>query len=212
MTRLILAEDHQLVREGIRLLLEEDPSIQVLAEAGDGLEAAELTEKHRPDLLLLDLSMPRLDGVSVIRRILQSTSTKVLVLSVHGDDLNVRESLSAGALGYVLKESTPENLLTGIRSVMRGDPFLSPGLRRIAVDAVVKPNAGQLNPCKALTARERVVLEHASSGMANAQIAAKLFVSARTVESHRASLMKKLGLKGQTELVRFAIRQKIISP
>jgi two-component system response regulator NreC len=211
MTKIILADDHHLVRKGIRSLLGSDKSLEVIAEAGDGMEAAELTEKHKPDVLLLDLSLPRLDGISVIRRISESTGTKTIVLSVHADSLNVRDSLAAGAMGYIVKDSSPDDLVMGIESVMRGDPFISPSLRRMTLDAVLKPKASEAEPCNILTPRERLVLENAARGMSNANIAEKLFISTRTVESHRSNLMKKLNLESQTELVRFAIRQGIIA-
>jgi len=200
------------VRKGILALLADAPGMQVIAEAKDGFEAAELTERLKPDVLLLDLSLPRLHGISVIRRLLPSTKTKILVLSVHDDGLNVTEALSAGALGYVLKDCSPDELVLGICSVIRGEPFISSQLRRTAMDAILKPKASQIHPCNVLTPRERIVLEHAAHGMTNAEIAAKLFISSRTVETHRANLMKKLNLSHQTELVRFAIRQNIISP
>jgi DNA-binding NarL/FixJ family response regulator len=210
MIRLIVAEDHLLVRKGIAALLRDQAGIKIIAEACDGFDAAEMTEKLKPDVLLLDLSLPRLHGLSVIRRLAPASKTRILVLSAHADGLNVREALAAGALGYVLKESSPEELLEAINSVVKGEPFICPKLRRTAMDAVLKPRGAQTDPCCALTGRERVVLEHAATGLTNAEIGEKLFISSRTVESHRANVMKKLHLSNQTDLVRFSIREKIV--
>jgi two-component system response regulator NreC len=211
MTRLILAEDHLLVRKGIKALLADDSQLKIIGEASDGFEAAELCEKLKPDVLLLDLSLPRLHGLAVIRRLAASSKTPILVLTMHADGLNVREALAAGALGYVLKDCSPEELISAIQSVMKGDPFVTPKLRRTAMDAIIKPRAAQSDPCSILTARERLVLQHAAAGMTNAEVAQKLFISSRTVESHRANLMKKLQLSNQTDLVRFAIRERILT-
>jgi len=210
MTRLILAEDHLLVRKGIVSLLANEPGMKVVAEAADGFEAAEMTESLQPDVLLLDLSLPRLSGLSVIRRLAPNSKTRILVLTMHADGLNVREALSSGALGYVLKDSSPEELVTAIKTVIKGDPFVTPKLRRTAMDSVLRPKSNQTDPCSVLTSRERTVLEFAASGMTNAEVGQKLFISSRTVESHRANVMKKLHLANQTDLVRFAIREKVV--
>jgi DNA-binding NarL/FixJ family response regulator len=212
MIRLILAEDHLMVRKGIAALLAKEPEMKIVGEAADGFEAAEMTEKLQPDVLLLDLSLPRLSGLSVIRRLAlgPNSKTRILALTMHSDDLNVREALASGAQGYVLKESSPEELVTAVKTVVKGEPFVTPKLRRTVMDAVLRPKFSQTDPCSVLTSRERAVLEFAASGMTNAEVGRKLFISPRTVESHRANVMKKLHLANQTDLVRFAIREKIV--
>lgn len=211
MIRIILAEDHNLVRQGLKSLLKNETAIDLVAEASDGLEALELTEKHKPDVLLLDLAMPRMHGLEVIRRVRQELPTQVVVVSMHSDEPYVTEALRAGAAGYVLKDGTQDELVTAIHSVGRGTHYVSPRLKKMALAAALG-NAGKSHdPYNDLTERERVVLKHAAEGFTNAQIGEKLFISSRTVESHRANLMKKLNLTCQTDLVRFAIRRKIIS-
>lgn len=211
MVTIVLAEDHALVRKGLRTLLETESTFRLLAEAQEGLEAIHLVEKLHPDVLLLDLTIPRLHGLEVIKRVRQDTKTQVIVVSMHSDEPYVVEALKSGASGYVLKESTPEELVQAIRTVAGGGHFVSPSLRHIALSASFGKSAGQRDPLESLTSRERIVLQFAAEGLSNAHIAQKLFISGRTVESHRASILRKLDLKSQTDLVRFAIRKQIIA-
>jgi len=213
MVRIIVADDHNLVRKGLTSMLEREPNIQLVGEAADGMEALQMTEKLNPDVLLLDLGMPRMHGLEVIRRVRgNNQKTNVIVVSMHSDEPYVAEALRAGASGYVLKDGSPEELTGAIRAVAKGDHFLSPRIKKTALHAALGASVRDNDPYHDLTERERVVLQHAAEGFSNAEIGQKLFISSRTVESHRANLMKKLNLTCQTDLVRFAIRRKIISP
>ena len=213
MITIILAEDHEMVREGFKRLLATESDLELIGEAGDGLRAVELVEKLKPAILLLDLMIPRLHGLEVIRRLRGQTETKIIVVSMHADEPYVIESLKSGASGYVLKDSSPSELIEATRTVAKGNLFISPGLRGCALTASLRTmSGGPLHDGDCLTNRERLVLQMAAEGNSSTIIAGKLFLSPRTVESHRGSLMKKLGLRTQTDLVRYAIRKKIIDP
>jgi DNA-binding NarL/FixJ family response regulator len=210
--KIIVAEDHHLVRKGLKSLLQNEKTFELVGEAGDGLEALEMTEKLKPDVLLLDLAMPRMHGLEVIRRVRSSTPTQVVVCSMHSDEPYVAEALRAGAAGYILKDGTPEELIGAVNAVSKGDHYLTSRIKKSALSAALGSSNRPDDPYYDLTERERVVLQHAAEGFSNAEIGQKLFISSRTVESHRANLMKKLNLTCQTDLVRFAIRRKIITP
>jgi len=213
MTTIVLAEDHHIVRQGLKALLAADKSFRLLGEAGDGLEAMALVERHKPNVLVLDLMMPRLHRLEVIRRVREEQpATHVLVLSMHSDEPYVIEALRSGALGYVLKDCTTSNLPEAIRAVAAGKRYLSPALANRVMDAMFQ-HAGQptLDAYETLTERERLILQLAAEGANNPDIGTKLFISPRTAETHRANLMRKLGLRSQTDLVRYAIRRKIIA-
>jgi DNA-binding NarL/FixJ family response regulator len=212
MVKVIVAEDHKLVRKGLTALLANESNVELVGEAADGLEAVRLTEKLKPDVLLLDLGLPRMHGLEVIRRVRDGQQkTQVIVVSMHSDEPYVAEALRAGAAGYVLKDGSPDELMGAIALVSKGSHFLSPSIRKTALHAALGANVRDNDPYQDLTERERVVLQHAAEGYSNAEIGQKLFISSRTVESHRANLMKKLNLTCQTDLVRFAIRRKIIT-
>jgi DNA-binding NarL/FixJ family response regulator len=212
MTTILLADDHQVLREALRLLLEVQPDFRVVAEAGDGLEAVSLAEKHRPDVLLVDMMMPGLTGLEVARRVKRlSPAIKVIVLSMYDAENYVVESLAAGAEGYVLKQSSTHELVSAIRQVMGGTVYLSPSLNERAVQAYIQraQEAHSEDPFDLLSDREREVFQLAAEGLSNPQIAERLSLSPRTVEMHRSHLMRKLGLKTQTDLVKYAIRRGI---
>jgi DNA-binding NarL/FixJ family response regulator len=212
-TTIVLAEDHNLVREGLKHLLRQEKTLQLVGEAADGIKALELVEALQPDLLLLDLMIPRMHGLEVIRRVRKDRDTKVIVVSMHSDEPYVVEAIRNGASGYVLKDSTSAELLHAIRAVAAGNRYLSPALSDLAINAYLKKLDGIVSDIySTLSARERVVLQLAAEGHNTATIAKELFISPRTVESHRSNLMKKLSLHSQTDLVRFAIRKKIIQP
>ena len=206
------AEDHHVVRQGFKALLEAQSDFRLIGEAADGLTAVELVEKHHPNILVLDLMIPRLHGLEVIRRVHKSAPhTRVIVLSMHPDEPYVMEALRNGASGYVLKDSTAAELVQAVRTVMAGRRHLSPALEERALTGYVeRPGQSDLDVYETLTNRERLVLQLAAEGKTSAEIGKELFISPRTVETHRANLMRKLSLRSQTDLVRFAIRKGII--
>jgi DNA-binding NarL/FixJ family response regulator len=206
-----LAEDHQLVREGLRALFSQEPALEIVGEASDGLGALELVEKSKPDVLLLDLRLPRLHGLEVLRQIPKRSNTKVLVLSMFSDDAYLLEALALGANGYVVKDCSFAELAQAIRAVASGEQYLSEPLRRKALSASLRWAAPGSPGRVKLSKRELGVLELAAEGKTSTEIATTLFISRRTAEAHRSNLMKKLGLKTQTDLVLYAVRRGLIS-
>lgn len=213
MTTAIIADDHDIVRRGLRGILESESACCVVAEASDGLSAAQLVEKHKPNVLILDLNMPRLHGIEVLRQTrTTSPNTRVIVLSMHNDEAYVIESLRAGAAAYILKGSESQEILHALKEVLGGRRFLSATLSEWAINALVAKPADDADPLQSLTQRERMVVQLAAEGHTNGEIAEKLFISPRTAETHRTNLLRKLGLQTQTDLVRFAIRKGLIQP
>lgn len=209
----IIADDHEIVRHGLRGILEHDGTCRIVAEAADGLSAAQLVEKHKPSLLILDLNMPRVHGLEVLRQVRTSSPhTRVMVLSMHNDEPYVIEALRAGAMAYILKGSESQDISRALKEVLAGRRFLSATLSEWAINALVTKPADESDPLHNLTQRERMVLQLAAEGLSNAEVAEKLFISPRTAETHRTNLLRKLGLQNQTDLVRFAIRKGLISP
>lgn len=213
MITVVLAEDHHIVRQGLKALLTGVKDFRLMGEAGDGLEAVTLVARFKPNVLLLDLMIPRLHGLEVVRRVHDEFSaTRVIVLSAHAEEHYVVEALRSGALGYVLKDCATSNLLEAIRQVATGKRYLSPALEERAIEAFYQnPGLPGLDRYETLTERERLILQLAAEGLNNPDIARKLFISPRTAESHRANLMRKLSLRSQTELVRYAIRKQLIT-
>lgn len=213
MTTVVLAEDHKLVREGLSSLLKRDASLKVIGEASDGNEAIKLVEDLKPGLLLLDLMIPRMHGLEVLHRMRKTSATQVIVVSMHAGQPYVSEAFRNGARGYVLKDSSAVELLQAIRTVLSGRRYLSSSLGHLEGDpAETIPKSEKSEIFSTLTARERDVLQLCAEGHTSTQVGKQLFISRRTVESHRANLMKKLSLRSQTDLVRFAIRKRLISP
>ena len=212
MTTIVLADDHHVVRQGLRSLLEAEPDFSVVGETGDGVEAAQLVERLQPDVLVLDLMMPGLNGLEVTRQVSRrSPRTRVVILSMHADEAHVLEGLRAGAVAYVLKESTSAELVRAVREAVAGRRYLSPPLSERAIEVYMqKAESTVLDPYETLTAREREVLYLVAEGHSNAEIADRLFISRRTVETHRANLMRKLGLRTQTDLISYALRRGIL--
>jgi len=211
-TTILLADDHRLVREGLRKLIEEREDLRVVAEATTGQEAIELCEGLQPDIVLMDISMPGLSGIDATRRICKSNpGTRVLILSMHDNQGYVEEVLRSGASGYVLKDSAASDLLQAIDAVRRGDSFLSPTVTQQVVDAIARPGDRPLAAASHLTDREREVLTLIAEGLSSKEIAQKLGVSLKTIESHRANLMDKLDIHKVSGLVRFAIRAGLVS-
>ncbi|MBI2516172.1 MAG: response regulator transcription factor [Opitutae bacterium] len=211
MTTVVLADDHEIVRRGVRSLLEANQHCQIVAEAADGLAAAQAVARFKPDLLFLDLNLPRLHGLEVLKQTrTASPGTRTIVLSMHSDEPYVIEALRAGAAAYVLKGAESAEITAALKEVLAGRRYLSAALSERAITALATRAPDSSDPLHTLSPREREVLQHAAAGAANPQIAEKLFISARTAETHRANLMRKLGLQTQTELVRFAIRRGLI--
>lgn len=208
---IILADDHHIVRQGFKSLLENHGGFSVVAEAGDGLEALRLTARLKPDVLVVDLMMPGLNGIEVTRRIAKlSPHTKVIILSMYMDEPYVIEALQNGASGYVLKESNISDLVKAIHEVSAGRHYLGSPLSELAIEAYKEKTRGiSLDPYNTLTAREREVLQLVVEGCTSAEIAARLFISQRTVESHRASMMQKLSLGSRAELIEYALKRGI---
>lgn len=204
----VLADDHPIVRQGLRTLLEGDDSCRVVGEAADGLTAIELITQVRPDVAILDLQMPDLHGLEVARRVREkSPATRLIILSMHGDEPFVLEALRHGVSGYVLKSSATDDLIAAVRAAMTGKRFLSAPLNERALDAYARRSEDASRPLDRydlLTRREREVLQLAAQGMGNAEVGERLAISPRTAETHRANLLRKLGITTQTELVRFA--------
>jgi len=210
--RILLVEDHTMVRQTLRRFLESQKDFLLVGETGDGIEVVELVEKHRPHVVVLDLMLPGLNGVEVIRRVRQRCPrTQTLVLSMHLDHEYVAKALTNGALGYVVKQASIEHLLTGVREVAAGRRYLSPPLCMEDVELLISRGPdGSLNPYDTLTKREREVLQLVAEGHTNAAVAARLGIGERTVETHRAHIMSKLGLNNHADLVRFAIECNLL--
>ncbi|MBY0374314.1 MAG: response regulator transcription factor [Bryobacteraceae bacterium] len=207
-TRILLADDHAVVRNGFRFILSAQPDLEVVGEAAHGREAVESALALKPDVVVMDVTMPELNGIEATRRICEALPrTRVLALSMHKDAVYVREILRAGAKGYLLKDSSEADLLTAVRAVARGEGFLSP----LIADAVLNDYRRHVtNPLDLLTSREREVLQWIAEGKTNKEIAQTLKLSVYTVEAHRGRIMEKLNLHSTGELVRFALRNGVI--
>jgi DNA-binding NarL/FixJ family response regulator len=207
--RVLLADDHTILRKGVRMLLESESDIEVVGEARNGREAIERARTLKPDIVIMDVSMPELNGIESTRRICdESPHPSVIALSMHKDSVYVREILRAGARGYLLKDSEDDDLIRAIRAVYRGEAFLSPAVS----DAVLTDYRKHVtNPVDLLTSREREVLAMIAEGKTNKEIAVALNLSVYTVESHRGSVMEKLNLHSTGDIVRFALRNGLVS-
>ncbi|HSE26488.1 MAG TPA: response regulator transcription factor [Pyrinomonadaceae bacterium] len=211
-TTIVLADDHHIVRQGLRALLEVEKDLQVVGEAGDGLEAVQTVESLGPKVLVLDLMMPGLNGLDVLKQIKKrSPNTQIVILSMYANEAYVLEALSNGASAYVLKDSKSADLVQAVREAAAGRRYLSPPLTARAIEVYQeRAQATSLDRYDTLTAREREVLHLAAEGMTNSEIAVRLGISSRTAETHRANLMHKLDMHSQAELIRFALRRGII--
>jgi len=212
-TTVVVADDHVIVRQGIKRLLE-DSGVHVIGEASDGLEAIKLAETMQPDLLICDMNMGAMNGLEVTKRVTKMfPQIKIIILSMFGDDSYVIEALRAGAIAYVLKGSTSTDLLQAIKDAIDGKHHLSETLSERAVNNYIQKVASPSSePFDTLSMREREVMQMVVQGMTSAEIGKKLFISPRTVDIHRANLMRKLGLRTRTDLVKIAQRQGILPP
>lgn len=209
---MLLADDHAIVRRGLRGLLE-SAGYTVVAEAGDGLEAMKLCEEHRPDLLILDIGMPKLSGIEVAARAQKTARPPgVIILSVHGDESYIMRALDAGARAYLLKNATDEDLIPAVRAVAAGKPFFSPGVAAVLVEDYVRQmrQRGVQDSYGLLTDREKEVLQLLAEGRSNKEVATLLDVGLSTIETHRANLMQKLNLHNTAEIVLYAVRKGLI--
>ena len=212
-TRVLLVDDHSLVRASLRSLLADFAGIEVVAEASDGREAVKLVAKHHPELVLMDISMAGLNGLDATRRIVKEyPNVRVIVLSMHTGEDYVLQALRTGASGYVLKQSTPRELQLAIECVARGQVFLSPAISKHVIDVYLSRAAEQMNSLEQLTPRQREILQLIAEGHSSKQIAQLLNASVKTIESHRASLMERLDIHDVAGLVRYAIRYGLVSP
>ena len=208
----ILADDHPIVRQGLRHLLEAEPDLKIVGEAEDGLQAVQLAEKFKPRVLVVDIMMPGLNGLEVLRQVKErSPATSSIVLSMQSADVYVVEALKSGASGYVLKETGPSELVNAVQQVISGKRYLSPRLSERLIDVLLQ-STGELtlDPYETLTNREREILQMAAEGLTTAAIAKRLSISPRTAELHRGRMMDKLGLNNQTELIRYALKRGIL--
>lgn len=209
--RIVLADDHHLVRTGMRALLQSLPDIEVVGETGDGREAVELARAQAPNIVLMDIAMPGLNGLDATARVVDEfPHTQVIILSMHADEEYVRQALRAGAAGYLLKNAAPEELGLAIQAVMRGEIWLSSIISRVVVENYLDPRGGDVGPLAQLTPRQREILQLIAEGKTTKQIAATLDVSIKTVETHRAQLMERLAIRDVAGLVRCAIRHGLV--
>jgi len=209
--KVVIADDHAVVRAGLRTLLTSESEFELLGEAASGLEVIELVKKTSPDVLVLDISMPDLDGITVTKKVKSTTSkTKILILTVHEDDAMVREAIESGASGYILKHAAESELINAIRRIVQGDLVVDPSLLRPLICEDRKKSDENSTIPEQLTQRETDVLKLIVEGYTNRQIGEELYLSVRTVEGHRSNIYDKLGLSSRVELVRYAKKQGII--
>ncbi|HYQ88251.1 MAG TPA: response regulator transcription factor [Candidatus Binatia bacterium] len=209
-TTIVLGDDHKIVLRGLRALLDGQPGFAVIGEAADGLKVTGMVERLKPDVLVVDLMMPGLSGFDVTRRVTKRLpKTRVVILSMYSSEAHVAEALRSGAMAYVLKDASAEDLVNAIREAAAGRRFLSAPFSNDLIETYLNRPEG-IGPYDTLTPREREVLHLVAEGLTSGEIAGRLFISPRTAESHRANLMRKLGLRSRTDLVRFAFQRGIV--
>ena len=213
-TRILLADDHALVRRGVRLILESEADLTVVAEAGDGAEAVALAASHDVDLAVLDVAMPRMTGLQAAREISRRRrAPRILLLSMYDSDQYFFEALKAGACGYVLKSVADRDLVEACRAAVRGEPFIYPdALTALMREYLQRARRGERLPGSILTAREAEIVKLIAEGRSSKEIAALLVISIKTVERHRANILQKLEMRDRTELTRYAIRTGLVEP
>jgi two-component system response regulator NreC len=211
--KVVIADDHAIVREGVRMILAKEKDIEVVGEAADGQQALEFVETHKPTVVIMDISMPGMGGIEATQKLKERhPKVAVLALTMHEDESYVFQLLRAGASGYVLKRAAAQDLVQAVRAAANGEAFLYPSVaRKVVADYLKRVEAGEERTrYDGLTDREKEILTHIAQGLANQQIAEKLFISIKTVQTHRAHILEKLGLHDRTELVRYAIRKGLI--
>jgi DNA-binding NarL/FixJ family response regulator len=211
--RVLLADDHDLVRAGLRALVQRVPAFEVVAEAGNGREALELVEQHQPDLVLMDVMMPELDGLNATAQVAKSfPHTRVIILSMNAGEEYVLQAMRIGAAGYLLKNATPAEFELALRAVSRGETYLSSAVSKHVIAGYVNRTETQGNSLDRLTPRQREVLQLVAEGNTTKGIARKLHIGVKTAETHRAQLMHELNIHELAGLVRYAIRMGLVSP
>ena len=211
--RVFLVDDHTVVRQGLRRILESDEEIEIVGEAGDGRAAVELAQRVQPHVVVMDVALPELNGIEATRQIMKrNENARVLILTMHSDDVCVRQSLKAGARGYLLKDSEDLDLLKAVKAIGRGGSFFSPAVSKVVLSGYLgdKVDGDAEDSVARLTDREREVLQLIAEGKTNKEIATLLSVSINTVETHRKHIMEKLDLHNTADIVRFAVRKKIV--
>jgi DNA-binding NarL/FixJ family response regulator len=213
-TRVLLADDHPIVLDGLRRVLDQQPDFEVVAQANDGAEAVALAARSEIHLAILDVSMPRMTGLQAAREILkQSPDTRVLILSMYENEEYLFDALAAGAAGYVLKTAVDRDLIEACRAAMRGEPFLYPSaVRAIVRDHLERARRGEAVKTDPLTPREQEVVKLIAEAYSNEQIAEELVISKKTVERHRANILEKLGMHDRVQLTRYAVRRGLVQP
>jgi DNA-binding NarL/FixJ family response regulator len=211
--RVLVADDHTIVRKGLCALLNSEPNIEIIGEAADGREAVERIDKLKPDVVLMDISMPSLNGLEATRQIRRRhPGVRILILTMHTNEEYIFEILQAGASGYVLKKSAPSDLVSAIHAVYQGGAFLSPPVSKKVIEKLKERTVGNETKKVKLTEREREVLQLIAEGCTSNEIAERLFISVKTVENHRSHLMKKLDIHHAAGLTQYAIQKRIIDP
>ena len=210
--KLLIADDHAILRQGLRRILEAEPDMSVIGEAATGVDAVKRARQLKPDVVIMDISMPEQDGIESMRQIVKTLSSRVLILTVHTEHHVISEAVSAGASGYLAKDSLDHELVSAVRTVVHGGTVFSPNVsRRLAESSQIpQPGSGGYRSLESLTSREREVFLMLAEGKSPSEVANSLFVSPKTVHTHRQHIMEKLGLKTTTELIRYALRQGVI--
>ena len=212
-TKVLIADDHKIVREGLKTLIDKQETMQVVAEAENGLDAVQIARKLRPDVVIMDLGMPQMNGIEATREVTaHDPEIKVIALSMHSDKRFVLQMIKAGASGYLLKDSAFEELITAIKTVVANQSYLSPKITDVVIkDYLQTLSKGDVSAFSVLTAREREVLQLLAEGRSTKEIAASLSVSVKTVETHRTQIMDKLNIRSVAELTKYAIREGLTS-
>jgi DNA-binding NarL/FixJ family response regulator len=212
--KVLLADDHGIVRKGLRFVLESEPDMIVVAEASNGREAVRLCEQYQPEIAIVDIAMPQLNGIEAVSQIRKaSPATQAVVLSMHSDETYILRALSAGAKGYILKDAVEDEILPAVRSVLRGKSYFSPAIAKTLLEDYVRylRQRGLEDSYDLLTDREKEILQLLAEGRSNKEVANLLILSVTTVETHRTNMMQKLGLHSAAEIVLYAVRKRIIS-
>jgi len=213
--RLVVADDHALMRRGICDLLEAEPGWEIVAQAVNGREAVDAVARTRPDVLVIDLAMPELNGLTAAREILRSfPRVEIVLLTMHNTDQTIREVLECGARGYVLKSDAEQDLIAAVKAVSQGKPFFTPSVAEVVLKGYLRQNARPETPerMQELTNREREVVQLLAEGKGNKEVAVAMRVSVKTVEAHRSNINRKLSIRSTSELVRYAVRNAIVAP